>query len=329
MSVHSKRILEPVWRLVTGIKESLPLLTAEEQTRLSWLNVIRSFAEVPDVYRSSFEALIGDSQFPYTVLTPSYAGFIKRQNEKLVCYLDGKIHIMEEVTGLLTCTGYAVKDVSYVEAGKVLLQSWVKLSGMADRGLPNTSEFKFNTVTEHLCAPLVEKIRSATGRSQGTDLAVERSKFNFLGRANLKLMNYARRSILPGEQVIASLLQPEIRAKVLTLFNRTFYHTISPAHLSILTDRELILIKEDPEKGPGNGPRYGGLWTYIPLHKIAAVSLGERDPNTLTLSIHLPANDEVSSIFALANRSELEQFVGRLEKMRQGREDDVQKDYPL
>ncbi|MBE7555710.1 MAG: hypothetical protein HS126_32065 [Anaerolineales bacterium] len=278
--------------------------------------MIRSYAEVPDVYRSSFEALVSDSLFPYTVLTPSYAGFINREKEKLVCYLDGKIHILEEVTGILTCTGYAIKDVSYVETGKVLLQSWVKLSGLADRGLPNTAVFKFNTVTEHLFAPLVEKIRPAAGCSQGIDPALERSKFNFLGRANLKLMNYARRSILPGEQVITSLLQPEIRAKVLTLFNKTFYHTISPAHLSILTDRELILIKEDPEKGPDNGPRYGGIWTYIPLNKITAVSLGERDPNTLTLSIYLPENDEVSSIFARANRPELEQFVSRLEEMR-------------
>jgi hypothetical protein len=93
--------------------------------------------------------------------------------------------------------------------------------------------------------------------------------------------------------------------------------------LSILTDRELIIIKEDPEKWAGNDTRYGGIWTYIPLNKITAVSLGERDPNTLTLSIHLPQNDEVSSIFALANRSELEQFVGQLEKMRPGRKDDA------
>ncbi len=316
MSAYSKGILESVWRLIADIKESLPLLTAEEQTRLSWLKVIRSYAEVPDVYRSSFEGLVSDRQFPYTVLTPSYAGFINREIEKLVCCFDGKIYVWQEVTGLLTHTCYAVKDVSYVEVGKVLLQSWVKISGVADRGMPNSSEFKFNTVTEHLFAPLVEKIRPAAGCSQGIDQALERSNFNFLSRANLKLMNYARRSILPGEQVIASLLQPEIWAKVLTLFNKTFYHTISPAHLSILTDRELILIKEDPEKGSDNGTRYGGIWTYIPLNKIAAVSLGERDYNTLTLSIHLPENDVVSSIFTLTNRSELEQFVGRLEKIR-------------
>ncbi len=324
MSVYGRRILEPVWRLVVaGIKGKLPLLTAEEQTMLSWLKVIGSYAEVPDVYRGSFEALVGDSRFPYTVLTPSYAGFIHRENEKLVCYLDGKVHILEEVAGFLTCTCYDVKDVSYVEAGKVLLHSWVKISGVTGSGRPNTSVFKFSTVTEHLAAPLVEKIRSATGYGRGTDPAIERSKFNFLNGTHLKLLNYARRSILPGEQVIASLLQPEIRTKVLALFNKTFYHTISPAHLSILTGRELIMIKEDPEKGADHGTRYGGTWLYIPLPKIAAVSLGECDHHTLTLTIHLPENDEISSIFAMANRSELEQFVDQLEKMRPGRKEYV------
>jgi hypothetical protein len=46
--------------------------------------------------------------------------------------------------------------------------------------------------------------------------------------------------------------------------------------------------------------------------------MGERDQNTLTLTIHLPENEEMSAIFALANRPELEQFAGQLEKMRHG-----------
>lgn len=321
MSVYGKRILEPVWRLAAGIKGKLPLLTAEEQTMLSWLKVIGSYAEVPDVYRSSFETLVGHSQFPYTVLTPSYAGFIHRENEKLVCSLDSKIYVLEETAGFVTCTCYDAQDISYVETGKVLLHSWVKISGVTGSGLPNTSVFKFSTVTEHLAAPLVEEIRSATNCTQRTDPAIERSTFNFPNGTHLKLLNYARRSILPGEQVTASLLQPEIQTKVLTVFNKTFYHTISPAHLSILTGRELIMIKEDPEKGADHGTRYGGIWTYIPLPKIAAVSLGEFDHHTLTLSIHLPQNDEISSIFAMANRSELEKFVDQLEKMRPGRKE--------
>ena len=122
MSVYSKEILRSVGRFIAGIKESSPLLTAEEQTGLSWLKVIKSYDEVPDIYRNSFAALVGDNRFPYTVLTPSYAGFINGENEKLVCCLDGKIYILEEVTGILSWTSYAIKDVSYVEVGKALLQ---------------------------------------------------------------------------------------------------------------------------------------------------------------------------------------------------------------
>ena len=252
MSVYSKGILRSVGSLIAGIKESLPLLAADEQTRLSWLKVVRSYAEVPEVYRSSFAALVGDSQFPYTVLTPTYAGFINREIEKLVCCLDGKIYVWEEVTGVLSCTCHAVKDISYVEVGKALLQAWVKISGLADSGLPGTTEFKFNTVTEYLFAPIVNKIRSATDCAPEIDPNLERSKFDFLNRTNLKLMNYARRSLLLDEKVERIILQPEIRDEVLRLFGNSFFRTVCLAHLSILTDRELILIQD------GTGKRWGG-----------------------------------------------------------------------
>jgi hypothetical protein len=58
MSIHRKGILGTVWGLIAGIKERLSLLSAVEQTRLSWLKVLRSYDEVPDVYRSAFEALV-------------------------------------------------------------------------------------------------------------------------------------------------------------------------------------------------------------------------------------------------------------------------------
>jgi hypothetical protein len=313
MSVHSRGILKSVRRLVAGIKERLPLRAAEEQTRLSWLKVIKAYDEVPDVYRRSFEALVGDRQFPYTLLTPSYAGFIDRENEKLVCCLDDKIYVLEDVTGLLTCTGYAVKDVSYVEVGKALLQAWVKISGVADSGRPTTTEFKFNTVTEHLFAPIVKNIRLATGYSQGIEPSLEQARFDFLSRTNLKLMNYARRSLLPDEKVGQIILQPEIRDEVLRLFGTSFFRTVCLAHLSILTDRELILIQEGTGKRWGGDIRYGGVWHYIPLDKITSVSLSGPEDELLTMSVRLPAGDSIDSLFSVSNKQEVDGFLSQLE----------------
>jgi hypothetical protein len=252
------------------------------------------------------------------VLTPSYEGFLVKVNPQLICSFDNHIYVLEYRSNRLEVTCYPVQQVSYIEAGTILLKSWIKISGVTPNGLAS-STFQFSAVTQHFFYPIIESIRLASPSSNPpTDLQTERDKFDYLLNLHFKFMNYARRSILPGEQVIASLLQPEIQARVLTLLSKTFYHPISPAHLSILTDRELISIKEDVETWTDHNTRYGGIWTYIPLNKIMAVSLGERDNTTLTLSIHLPENDEVSCIFAMANRSGLVQFVDQLERMRQG-----------
>ena len=309
MSVYSKGILRSVGRLIASVKESLPLLAADEQTRLSWLDVIRSYDEVPDIFRSSFEGLLSHSQFPYTVLTPSYAGFMNRENQKLVCCLDDKVCILEEITDTLTCTCYAVKDISYVEVGKALLQAWVKISGVADSGLPTTAEFKFNTVTEHLFAPVVTKIRSATDSSQGIEPSIEQSKFNFLTQENLKLMNYARRSILPDEKVEYIILQPEIREEVLRLFGNSLFRTVYRSHLSILTNRELILIQEGTGKRWGEDVRYGGVFHYISLDKITSIALSEPENELLTMSVQLPNGDCIDSVFSVSNRQEVDRFL--------------------
>ncbi len=313
MSVYRKGILRSVGRFIAGIKESLPLLAADEQIRLSWLKVIRSYAEVPEVYRSSFAALVGDSPFPYTVLTPSYAGFMNRETEKLVCCLDGKIYVWEEVTGVLSCTCYAVKDISYVEVGKALLQVWVKISGLADSSLPTATEFKFNTVTEYLFAPIVNKIRLATNYAPGIDPSMERSKFDFLSRTNLKLMNYARRSLLPDEKVGQIILQPEVRDEVLRLFGNSFFRTVCLAHLSILTDRELILIQDGTGKRWGGDIRYGGVWHYIPLDKITSVSLTGPEDGLLAMFVRLPEGDSIDSLFSVSNKQEVDGFLSQLE----------------
>ena len=318
MSVHSKGIRRSAGSLITRIKESLPLLAADEQTRLSWLKVVRSYAEAPEVYRSSFTALVGDRPFPYSVLTPSFAGFMNREPEKLVCYLDGKIYVWEEVTGGLSCIGYAIKDISYVEVGKALLQAWVKISGLADNGRPSSAEFKFNTTTDYLFTPIVNKIRSAPDDAPEIDPNPERSKFNYLNRTNLKLTNYAKRSLLLDETVEAIILQPEIRDELIKLFGNALFRAVCLAHLSILTDRELILIQDGTGQRWGGDIRYGGVWHYVPLDKITTIALTGPADNLLTMSVQLPESDNLTALFSVSNQQEVDNFLRQIAALRAG-----------
>lgn len=286
-----------------------------DQVMRSWAIRLHSCEEVPEIYRDFFASLsIEPDAFPYTVLTPTYEGFFVRTNPKMVCLVGSDIYVVEHRRKGLEVACFPLADINYIEAGTMLLKSWLKISGVTQTGLA-ASSFQFSTVTQPFLDPLVEAARMITPPFASTDFEAERAKFYYLLKLHFKFMNYARRSVLPGEQVINSLLQPEIRAKVLTLFDKTFCRIITPAHISILTDRELILITEDTERLTDIGAPYGGIWRYIPLRKIAAVSLCERDERTLTLSIQMPQNDQVSSIFAAEHRAEADTFVCRLTEL--------------
>jgi hypothetical protein len=120
-------------------------------------------------------------------------------------------------------------------------------------------------------------------------------------------MNYAKRSLLGGEKVIHTIFQPEIRASVWTGLGRTFYRTISPTHMSILTDQELIMIRENERRGGDD--KYGGIWDYIPLNKIVGISLHEKDDHLLVLSIQLPNGESLEYLFRDSLRQEANQLL--------------------
>jgi hypothetical protein len=292
----------------------LPLLAAAEQTRLSWARMVESYDEVPEIYKGFFDGL-PTSTFPYAVLTPTFKGFLHQESEKLVCSPDHVLYILERAKNDLLCTRYSLEDISYVEVGLILLKAWITIRGIASDGALTSSTLKFNAVTERLFTPMLKKIRTVAGGRTDADLGWELSKFNHLGTLNFKFMNFARRSILPGEEVMCTLLQPEIRATVITLLGRSLFRTISTAHLHILTDRELIMIRDENSDGWSREVRYGGIWTYVPLGKITSVSLTDRGDSLLVLSIHLPENDRLDSLFSTSARREIDFFLDQLESL--------------
>lgn len=285
-----------------------------ERTRASWARHIPTYAAVPPAYRAFFEPLQAAGQdLPHAVLAPSYEGFLHRATEKLVFALGQEIHVLEKAGNTFQAHCFPLPAISYVEFRAVLLDAHVKICGLADRGTPACCTIRFNAVGDYLFRPIVETIRRAAIGAGETDLGWEREGFEHLIRVNYKFMSYARHSLLPGEKVVRSILQPEIREGVLTLLGRIYHRTISPTHMTILTDCELVTIRE--EQRPGKD-RYGGVWTYIPLKKIVALSLAEQEGGLLRLSIELPAGASLDSLFEASARQELEQLIEGVEEQR-------------
>jgi hypothetical protein len=137
-------------------------------------------------------------------------------------------------------------------------------------------------------------------------------------------MSYAKRSLLSGERVVHFILQPEVRVEVLRLLGSSFFRTLCTPHLSILTNRELILIQDGDGKRWGRsaisggtrygGVRYGGVWNYIPLDKITSISTAATENDLLTMSIHLSGDDDaIESLFSVSNRGEVDTLLSRFE----------------
>ena len=311
MLAKMRNILRRTWRQAyASTLAGLPRLSAAEQTKSSWAKSVESYAAVPNVYKDFFEPLLAEGRvFPYTVLTPAHEGFIHRATEKLICDFGREIYVLERSGNAFEAQCYPLEGISYVEVRTILLDSRIKITGVTRQGLPASSTLKFNSVTDYLFTPILERIRLAAVESKGAAQRSELEKFDPWVRLNYKFMNYAKRSLLGGEKVIQTVLQPEIRARLFTALGKTFYRTISPTHVSILTDRELIIIREE-ERRSGDD-QYGGIWDYIPLNKIATLSLGRKDNNLLVLSIQLPESARLENIFQASAEREINQLLDR------------------
>jgi hypothetical protein len=297
------------WKQTLISAQPLPSRRSEaEQTKETWAVWIKSFDEVPEAYRSFFSPfMVRGQDFPYTLLAPAYERFRRKTTEKLICEIGGDIYILEKSGTGFEVRYYSLDTLDYIEFSRMLLDASLTLHGLNDPGNPASTMLEFNSVTDFLFTPLIWTMRGATHETEEKAYSPVHEQFERWGPERLKFINFARHSLLPDEDAVQAILQPEIRHRMFTLLWKTWYRTLSPAHMCILTDRELILFRE--KVWPGTQDRYGGIWDYIPLNKILAVSLNRKPGDLLELSFQLCHQRHIEILFQAALESEVEQFL--------------------
>jgi hypothetical protein len=228
-------------------------------------------------------------------------------SEKLICDLENEIYVLERNGDKFEAQCYPLDGISYVEFKTALLASSIKICGVTSQGVHASSTLIFNSVTDYLFAPILKKVRRAKMNSTRIVESLKLEQFDHLVKVNYKFMNYARHSLVGGEKVIHSIFQPEIRESFLTFLRKTYYRTISPTHMTILTDREFIVIREEVVRGRES--RYGGIWDYFPLSKIMSLSLNEKDGDLFGLTIQLPGNAQLELLFQSSTRGAVIQLL--------------------
>lgn len=288
--------------------------TGARQTMSSWARVIESFEAVPDAFKEACKPILGDkSALPYAVFCPSVSGFPHKTIEKVICDFEDVLYIWERTGKLITETQYAWKDISDLEAGSILLFSWLTFSGVTRAGTSCASTVEFNTVTGRHLAHFVNKLRPASMPVDAPMKKTERAKFDYLAQENFKFMNYGAESLSGAEKVLQTVWQPEIK-RPFTLWWYTFWRTQYLPHLTILTDKELILVQDDERSLEIRGSRHGGKWRYVPLAHIKTAVTSEREDGLLSLSLTLvPGEGRLDIPFEASHTQEVAQMCRQLE----------------
>jgi len=227
--------------------------------------------------------------------------------------LDCEIYVLERKGDAFETQCYPVGGINYVEMSTALLASSFTICGLTNQGEHASSTLKINSVTDCLFTPILKRVRSVSVDSKNVSQDINEEKFNCLADVNYKFMNFAKHSLLEGEKVIQFILQPDIQEELLTFLKKTYYRTISPVHMTILTDRELIVIKEDADRRKED--RYGAIWNYISLSKIMSLSASEKPGDLVGLLIQLSGDISFELDFQSSMEEELDQFLIRFKEL--------------
>jgi len=272
-------------------------------TTASWARPVKCWEEIPPVFRVFVPQL---ELLPYIIYSPADNWGIKQTNAKLTCIYQEKIIVLEVIENEVNARCYWFKDINYIEQGKMLLYSWIGINGLID-GKLSVSIVEYNSVVVDLFHSVVKAIRKSSSILDTIDDNRDLSKLDFLNKLNYKFFNYSHDSILSGERIIHTVYQPDIYEKFLIVFKKT----VTLAHVTILTDKELIIIKDEELVTVKKKYDFknGGVWAFIPLCKIIDITIDVNEKNEILTFVISVEQNKIYLTFSSERRQDLEALI--------------------
>lgn len=276
------------------------------QTMKGWPSRIGPGDAIPHPFQKPFEALrITGQEFPDVVYGPPFRFDRYENTAKLLAWAGERVACLDARRGGVVTTELALADVHRVEWGGALLESWIRLDAHGARG-DASIRVSFNTVCRDLYQPLVAAARERRYAGSRASAAVEVAKLDPLNRVDYKFMSFGREALLPGAEVRRFWMQPRVSERIARVFKRTRI----PACMLLLTQSELILIREGDGR---NLAPYAVVSNYLPLDRIEKVVLEpveERD--VVQLRVLLPGEAVVRCDLDRGNDAAARELLGEL-----------------
>lgn len=311
--LHSSRSF--IEGIIERVRASWPRIPPQDTRARTWARRVETLRDLPELYRPFFDSLPAErtQPYPYMVITPTFKDIPRRaEREKLVCLLGDELLILEHLDDHLAQTRFPLNGRCFVERGVILLQAWITIRGQTSDGGLKSVTLRFNSVTDHIMAPFVDRLRPTPAAPSANDLDAERQRFNYLAQTHYKFYSHGRSSIQPGARVQHILLQPEIRRTHFSLLGYSLSRRLSPAHLIVLTDTELIHIRDDESQYWLKGAAHGAIWSYVPRNLITSITLTPGQHDLLALHLKLKDGAALQAPFASSAEPELTALIQQL-----------------
>ena len=279
----------------------------DSQKPLQEARVIESLESVPQVYQEFFQTHLPEAEaFPYTVLTPANGAPSDAVSGKLLCIIEHTFYVLEQEGSGLKKICYPIDEINSVEVVHRPLDLQVKVNGVTNLGTLSVTVFGCSRVTSQVFAPLFQRIRLRIDALNERAPSRHMERLDRWSDLDTQVIDMARHCLMPGETVIESILQPEIRAGLFSL-DRASRGAKCPTHICILTDKELVMIREEPSLG--NKDFCGGICNFVPLSKIHTLTRTRENGNLQSISIRLLNGEVFESLFDVSLENEVKRFL--------------------
>lgn len=210
--------------------------------------------------------------------------------ESLLIIFEDIVYILENEDGYIETFPMKYSDINFMELRIILLNSYILL----DDG-EISKKIYFNTSSEGFFHQLTEKIRSKHNSNDYLELSYE--NIDYLEEIDIKLYNYSKYALKFHNEIIDSVYQNETTESEFG------------SSITILTDNELIFIKEPNKDKQPMDSLYGGQWLYIPLDKIVDVFIeNDKTEGKFSLIIHFEDGHNYSIDYDFMTKSSFKDF---------------------
>jgi hypothetical protein len=263
----------------------------------TWAKEIINSSDLSDNFQIEISKIQknNSSEIPFTIKIPCNSNY--NTPETVIVSFNSSLYILENFDDKTISTKILYSDINFIEITIILLNSSI----LINNGYENKKIY-FNTSSEEYFHKIIKKIRKFQNSQINTNS--ESTKLDYLKDINLKLFNYSKYAMKYHEKIIDTVYQPTDKKNNIE------------SNLTILSNNELVFIKEPNEKDKPKSSVYGGIWIFIPINKIQNILIeNKKNERLFLLNIIFSNNNNYHFTYTYNTKSSFKEFDKEIKKL--------------